>query len=687
MIDRTTRFVILALATNMVIAPLLVAQNRRPNRPGNAAAQPAEETKPETISFRQHRLNTLDDELAALLQRRGEAGLDPIMLELQIDLRLLTRQVVANGLPDKLEAKPEIIAAYHRQRQLTDLATMLAENVKAIPANQAASLNKIRDLTYRNLDAKTVANLDTFAREVAVSVVPLMPNVPTTAMRPAKVAATTRPGATADPLILLVTSAQRANVTPALRRQLLALADATTSTEDAAEKRALTIGLSDAVDLANGLATNTAVEMETRTQIETQLAQGLALFTDPRTREIGRSRLKVFAPYRQTMARVGKLRENPDTQKFAKLFSWAQQRGDEGAKALSAVEAYNEVVAAFDAREAPLPSALPPNVRKAAQSLEQQFANARATFIDSAMQIGNGGIMAPPVKQLDDDVNAMRDAMNRLGMAERSPSTVDTLLAYKPRPVGSIEKRVILALLAVSNEPTAKMPMDEAVGLLTTLDTLANLSRRIGAADLVTATTGAEAWAGQGVEPLARSVTGTFTTALNGLSVPTGTVEPAVLDQLKVTAEVCELLREAVAIDKAAGSLAPLERWADWGVTASQLEGVLKPFRDSVAITVDGLVSNSPGAGEQWPRVNRRYRPVVAYLQDMTAYAPGCAALPNGPAAVIAQLATPLDERSFTEIRTVGGLLGLWGTAELSADITTAEETAGLVGRVVGRRN
>lgn len=684
MIHQTTRFLALTLAAQLAIASLTHAQNKRPQRPGNAPAA-KEDVKPAAVSYKQQRVDALDDEVATLLQRRGEAGLDPAMLELQIDLRLLARGVVAGGLGDKLELKPEVVAAYHRHRQLVDVATVLAVTVKTVPATAQPALKRVHDLTYRPIDATSVANTDALARDVAGALATLVPGVPQAPMRPARIAPATGPGAGGNAVTDLVAAAHRANVTPGLRRQLVALADAASGATDPAEARALTVGLNDAVDLANGLATNTAVDLPARRQVEQDLAEGLALFTDVRTRDVGRARLKAFAPYRQTLVRVGKLKENPDALKLGKLFVWASGHGEDGAKALAAVEAYNEVVAAFEARKTP--TGLPPNVKRAADGVLRQFASARATFMEDAIGIGAGGIMAASPKQLDEDVAEMKKSLERLGLVERSPSAVDTLLAYKPRPVGAIEKKVIAALISVSGEATAKMPEEDAVAFLSSVDALASASKRVAAGDLPTTAADAGAWAGQGPAALSKALTTTFGSAVNALATPAGTVDAGVTEKLAMAGEVCDLLREAGEIDKSLASLATLARWSDWGVTATQVEAIVKPYKDAAAVTVDGLIDDSPGAGEQWPRVTRKYGPVVAYLREMAAYVPPCSTLPDGPTAAIARLATPLDERSFTDVRATGALLGIWATAEATADMTTADEAAGALGRVLGRRN
>ncbi|HEV7302257.1 MAG TPA: hypothetical protein VGN72_23160 [Tepidisphaeraceae bacterium] len=679
-----------------LLASQAMAQTRPPARPPRPQPQePAVATAtPEADSrgsYKQQRIDAIDEELAVLLQRRGETGVDQAMLELQIDLRLLARGI-ASIMPDKLDGKPENAAAYLRLQQVVRAGDEIALTVRTLtpPTEpQANALKALHELTYRPaLDKPTVAAIDALTKEIATALSAIVPAPPVT-MRPQRaVAPATAPAGngspTEAPLVTLSNAARRLNVTPVLRRQILTLTEAAnvaSSTGDATEARVLAEGLSDAVDLASGLAANTAVAMATRQEIEGQLAQGLALFTDPRTRDIGRKRLKTLAPYRQTLARVGKIAENPDTRRLAKLFVWAQENPEDGPKVLNAVEAYNRVVAEFEGR--PRLASLPPNVKRAADATVRQFQTARATFMEEAISLPDGGMMAATPKQLSDTVGEMSAALAQLDLIETSPRSLDALLAFKPRPIGLLDKRVIAAVGGAVGE--GKMLPEDAVAFLKSLRGLADAAARIGT-DLPKAATGAEAWAGQGAAALQARLNAMLTEATSTLASADGVVSPDVLSQLAIAGDLVEALRGAAKIDEAIAACAPLARWADWGVDVQQLEAIVKAYRDGTAAAVDGLIDGSSGAVEQWPRMRQKYRPVIEYLEEISAYAPACATLPEGAAGQIAALATPFDAAAFRDVRMTGATLGIWGAAEVAADLTTAGEASGLVSRQLKAR-
>jgi hypothetical protein len=483
-------------------------------------------------------------------------------------------------------------------------------------------------------------------------------------------------------LASLANAARTANVTPGLRRQLLALVAAAAAATDPAEARALTDPLSDAVDLAAGLATNTAVAFETRQEIEARLADGLALFTDVRTRDSGRARLKTLAPYRRTIARVGKIKaQNADAARLGKLFVWAQENPDDGAKVLASVEAYNRVCVRFTTRE-PI-TALPPNVKRCADGLLGQFNTARATFMSDAIEIGSGNVMAPPIKQLDDDVSEMSKALDTLMLVERSPRTLDVLLSTKSRPVNGLDKRAIAALLGVHGE--GKLSPEESVAFLKASDALAIATSRIGTgwSGAVSRDAGA-AWAAGRAQHLETKLKSDLTTAVSVLAGG-GTVDPGSLTRFTIAADLCDFLRTVDATEAALGKLDALSNWADWSLDAGSVQAVLKPYRDATTAAVEGLIDESSAPVEQWPKVKRKYDPIVAYVTQLTAYADATGALPTGMEAAIGWFATPLDEKSFGDVRLIGYALGVWSTAEASADLTTSDQAAGVVRKALGR--
>ena len=89
--------------------------------------------------------------------------------------------------------------------------------------------------------------------------------------------------------------------------------------------------LGQAVNLAKGLQANTAVSAENRAAIETQLAEGLALYSDPRTRDAGKSRIDSLGTYRQVLSRIGKMGlTREQVTHLSQGLAWASAAGDSG---------------------------------------------------------------------------------------------------------------------------------------------------------------------------------------------------------------------------------------------------------------------------------------------------------------------------------------------------------------------
>ena len=115
----------------------------------------------------------------------------------------------------------------------------------------------------------------------------------------------------------------------ALRRQLLAVANAAASAGADAAKQAeaavLYQTLVAGVELAKGLANSTAFGPEVKAEIETQLAEGLALTTDPRMRTAGRERVQQLNEYRQVMNRIARSKLPPELRRaLGPAFAYAQ---------------------------------------------------------------------------------------------------------------------------------------------------------------------------------------------------------------------------------------------------------------------------------------------------------------------------------------------------------------------------
>src|SRR5438874_154387 len=77
------------------------------------------------------------------------------------------------------------------------------------------------------------------------------------------------------------------------------------------------------------------------TRWRTQLAEGLALFSDTRTRSPGRERIEQLNQYRQVMNRIARSRLSPDLRRaLSPVLAFAQTHAEQGQKLLNVIETY-----------------------------------------------------------------------------------------------------------------------------------------------------------------------------------------------------------------------------------------------------------------------------------------------------------------------------------------------------------
>ncbi len=155
---------------------------------------------------------------------------------------------------------------------------------------QAAAMKSIHDLTFKPDDLRAQPKFDQVCAAVGVQVLVAtgmtlpggrLPIMRPPATQPARVASAP---AQDEPLSVseLTVAIRQLSVSVPLRRELLALADGAKLEND--PNGQLAMMLTDTVDLARGLQSNTAVEADTRAQIEQKLADGLgALHRSRRT--------------------------------------------------------------------------------------------------------------------------------------------------------------------------------------------------------------------------------------------------------------------------------------------------------------------------------------------------------------------------------------------------------------------
>ena len=195
----------------------------------------------------------------------------------------------------------------------------------------------------------------------------------------------------------LTARAKEVQVSPALKRQLTRPSPRPASpptrrkipsAQDDAKLAYDMVGA--AVDLSDGLEKSTGIDAVARTKIEQQLTDGLALFSDARTRTAGRRRIAALSQYRATLIRVQNLHLPAALQqKLAPAFVWINSNPETGGKVLESIEAYLQLCERYDTRKPP--AALPLNLKKIDRCVSEAVRGAALGFSRRCRRVGRRG--------------------------------------------------------------------------------------------------------------------------------------------------------------------------------------------------------------------------------------------------------------------------------------------------------
>ncbi|MDB5297555.1 MAG: hypothetical protein JWO31_3538, partial [Phycisphaerales bacterium] len=446
-------------------------------------------------------LAALDDEVAAYLQFRGDVPADGASrLELLIDLRLIARWLLAAAVAERPDTDLQV-AAVLRADELVATAVALPTQFKVSPKPtpaQADAMAKVHALSFKLPELKQVRQADDVCREVGQLLVSaagplpaadrqIPPMRPPAVLRPPPSTTPDRkpkrpagpPAAPAgDPLA----RAAALTVAAPLKKQVLnvvtlGMSARTDAAIEADRKDAAAIAaVADrGLEMAEGLAQGTAVDAAARPQMERQLADGLALFADARTRDAGRRRLSALDDYAARLARVRRLNLPPELrQRLAPAFAYAGQHPDVAGKLLETVEGYLEACGRMDARAAATqPAALGQREAKAVAEAVKAAAKAREEFLADAAVMGQPG-QRVDVAGLLAHADALRQALDAVDAYEKVPEAVRVLVTTRPRPAGALERRVA-TLTSALLDPRPSPGKDEAARALPELVRLADL--------------------------------------------------------------------------------------------------------------------------------------------------------------------------------------------------------------------
>lgn len=619
----------------------------------------------------------IEREVASLMMRRiDQTGDKRAKTDLLIDLRIIRRYIGAIAADAKPDTNDQAIA-WLRLKQFTAAARgveeALADANWAPSPSQKDALKALNKLSFTAVEIKSVKDLDDFCRGLALSLANVVNASPVNpaalpVMRPKPIAIPHGGGGgggAEQPTIAQLTGdIQRlAAISVPLRQTLLALAG-TAGTAPDKEAPGLYNLLVQSVNLARGLQANTAVSPENRMEIETQLAEGIALYMDPRTRDAGKARIDSLSAYRQVLSRIGKMSLTAQQmQQLAPALAWASAAGEPGTRFLGLLEQYMDRCAKWDA----LPrDAVLPNLKRPLEDLTLLFGRSRNAF----MQVG-----ARPAPLLDELVKHVEEMRRIYGIGEdlaaMGPS-IEHLNTYKPRPMGALERKVqVAANAAVNASPSVNR--NDAEKYLSAVHELAERSKHMATRTLTDVPAPvSQAWSGgkaDSIEAKWKAVVGELLTSLIGNALE---LDKAKVAKFDAAAALGDSLKQAAQLEAALAKIAPLSRWADWSIDPQTLTMMVGTYREALAGAFVAYIGDRDD--DRWHKAAPRFAAISALVIRGSAYAEQCQNLPIGLAGDLSRLATRLEGEPFPLERYASCQIACWQIFERLGDPDAADK-------------
>ena len=630
------------------------------------------------------------------LGRADVKGVAKTRLELELDLRLLaTWAATAQG-------DDEVLAGgYLRLRQILEAMYLLDEyltdqRVAGLTPGESAALARLHALTYKLPEPNSIADLDMTSRTIGVCILQVVSAKPFNenvlpAMRPQTVPAapnfaptdeakTPPPPSQVDPERTLPTL----NVSPALRQQMLqtqqALRDAEASRSAPAEAQALRRMLHDAIDLASGFSANAATSGEQRMELEQQLTEALALYVDPRTRSIARSRIDGLSQYRHLVRLLGELKLSPQNyQLLAPAFNYAQKNPDKAAPVLTSVRAFVDMAGRYETMPRDIIATaqltrLPAMYQEARKTFEQH----RNLYLGAVAGLDGTSLMDSTPDTLNTSLDDMRLSFDVVSMMGKLIGAVDTLNSYKPRPAGGLEK-FIAKESGVAASPTQGPLRAQAIHSLQDLIALAESAKELSHLDF--ASLPADSLTEMGIARVGDldakwklNVTQIASEAAAGTPLDRQAVQrnqalPRLVASLKTAVDTQATMKNAPM----------LARWTDWDGDRASLDLVLTPYLLSLNAAVTSFLNDSTAAIQELPKVEYASYPLRTLLVRDLQAGPQLASLPGGLPGVCGKLATPFNQFPAERYTTLG--IVVWARARAGGDVPAAEIALKLVSR------
>jgi hypothetical protein len=612
----------------------------------------------------------LDRDTAALMMKRTEGVASPV-LEMEIDLRIIERWLLNTASAAKAASEEQIIAQMRwvqLDRAILALDATLQQAPAAFSQSQKDAASRLHQLSYKLGDSPDAARVDATCRDVGTLML-LASNAVAQdprklpIMRPARLVAlrsTTPVASTAEaaqPTVAQLTdAARRLAVSQTLRQQLLTLANtAAESARDPAhakETATLTATLSDAVEIASGLAAG-AVSEVARDQMDAQLSEGLALFSDARTRSAGETRIASMNQYRQVLERENRLRLTPEQRgKFASALAYAQANLDQSSKVLDLLEKFVVQSARLDALPKTPPSI--PALKKSSEDVRTQCQQHRdAFYAASAIAPSASPAAATPTgpEAMEVQLNDLRQEIDLADSLQQMPAAIDVLQnTYKAKPFGALERKAIASAVAAASSQRSAARL-EAIHALNDISHLASIAGPVPE-KLVSEVplSIAQLYAGGPLEKIAAKHALLISNTASQLALGQD-VDKTTWSRIQNMRDLDNALRLSARFEAALGKWGDMTRWADVQFNADQLHAATAPLQSMMVAAYAGFMADTSASLDAFVKYHARYVPLMKLAVADASFSADCAALPGGLEGALSQLQTPLIDPHFNAER------------------------------------
>lgn len=589
---------------------------------GVVYAQPAAVQLPDIAAPMTEEADRTLDTVAEL--RRGSAE---VTADARVDLRLLQRWLLSVAA----QAEPMSDAQATALLRAEDVAVLIA----AADDNALASDPALHRATFNLPDNPGIAELHAVLEPIGMALATQLQVTPPP-FDPQPVSDLRRGGL--PPAADLAAIADRLNVSAVLRRQLTALtAAATTPTTARPTQSDATAALALIVELIDGLERNRAVAAGERLDIETRLADGIALMLDPRTVDAGARRLSALRSYRDLIRRVDALAlPEAEVRQLERILTLARGSDETAARMLEALDAFAEARAIADALDG---GPLSPKLARQLAGMAARFEQQRGQVLEIAGEVGERGVFSTS------PTTFARAAAEHLAMARAlaaladAGSVVERLERAGVRPIGGLDQ----ALTSASVTLTERTDADAAA----VLNTIAKLGALLTEAeDLEVAPEVDQFLHGRPNESQALVRQGVIElgSALADGDAPNGAAV-AVLDGL---VDRWDRLDEADSLRRTLQESDRLAAWPDWPGDAQTLGLLVDPWRDALAST---LVDLDTDGGARLAQADAELGPMLSTLASAVAAADELEALERNTAALAGLVTPPTDWSDLRRLR------------------------------------